>query len=200
MRQAPGQYTDFAVVEKGDVYAIRHPELLGTDKDFKVPRSDINALVKTGYLSMERREGPGLWTVRIPYQGFDVFDARLGERARPEFDRRIVFDLGDDQVEPAEQVVDLYGHVYTLEASRRQDRGDWAARITRYSLTTRASALDRPILDRRSDIHDQAAIITMRATGPTARAALADLEARLRVAVEPALRGSKRTGANGQQA
>lgn len=198
IRQAPGQHTDFLVVERDDDYTIRHPKLGSAGMDLTVSRSDIDALVKAGYLSMEPREEPGIWTVSIPYQGFDVFDARLGERARPEFERRIIFDLDDGDVAPAERIVDLQGHVYTLSASPRQDRGDWAARIVRYSLSTGAPAFQRPILDHRSEIHDQAAILTtMRGAGPTATAALGDLEARLRVEVGRALRGDEVSGSNG---
>ena len=198
LQQPPGQHTDFAATEKGDVYAIRHPGLRTANGTFEASRSDIDAMVKTGYLRMEPREHPGEWTLRIPYQGLDVFDARLGERARPEFERRIAFDIGGDRDEPTERTIDLQGHVYTLTAMRRQDKDDWEARITRYSFTAGAPAFRQPILDRRSEIHDQAAMLnTMRATGPTAALALSDIEARLRIAVDQALRVEDPSGSNG---
>ncbi len=161
-------------------------------------RSDLDAMVKTGYLGIEPRDEPGSWILRIPYRGFDVFDASLGERARPEFERRVVFDIGGDRVEAAERKVVLHGHIYELVASPRQDDDDWVARVNRYSLTSGASAFRRPILDNRSEIHDQAAILnTMRATGSTANTALADLEAQLHIAVERALRDEGPGGPNG---
>lgn len=199
MRQSPGQHTDFVVEERDDDYAIRHPGLSSAGKDFYVPRADIDAMVETGYLNKDRREEPGFWSIRIPYRGFDVFDARLGEMAKPEFERQIVFDMAEDHGEPVQRTVDLQGHVYTLTASPRHGTGDWAARVTRYSLTAGASPFRQAVLDQRSEIHDQAAILnTMRATGETAGSALEELEARLKIAVERALQGDRPSESNGQ--
>jgi hypothetical protein len=197
MRQPPGQHTDFVVSEKGAFYVIRHPELRSIGKDFEATRDDIDAMVETGYLNKERGEEPSVWTISIPYRGFDVFDAQLGERAKPEFERRVVLDVEGNKGEPAERELDVRGHIYTLKASQRPERGDWAARVTRYSLTAGASPFQQAVLDHRGAIHDQAAILnTMRATGQTARSALDDLEARLHSDVERALQGEKPSGAH----
>ena len=88
---------------------------------------------------------------------------------------------------PTEREIDVGGHVYALAALPAGEGAGWLARIERYSLTANAAALQHPILDQRSQLHDQAAIITtVRATGPTAQAALDALAERLRAVVAEA--------------
>jgi len=182
------QHTDFLVTEKDESYIIQHPELPTGNHEFEVPQSDINAMIKTGYLAIEPREEPKAWTLRIHYQGFDVFDGQLRERALPEYERRVVFDIEGNQGETEERTVPIQGHLYTLAAMPSQDNGDWMARVIRYSLTVDAQSFREPILDPRSELHDQAAILrTMRATGSTPEAALTSLEVKLRSSIEPTL-------------
>lgn len=89
---------------------------------------------------------------------------------------------------PNEREIEIRGHAYALAAWPAADTG-WLARIVRYTLKSGTAALLRPILDGRSQLHDQAAIVsTMRATGPTAEAALDALVDRLRAAVTEATR------------
>lgn len=91
--------------------------------------------------------------------------------------------------DPNTREVEIRGHVYTLAATPAEDEVGWTARIVEYSLRAGAAAFQRPVIDARSMLHDQAAIVTtIRATGPSSDGALATLTEQLRSAVEEATR------------
>lgn len=97
---------------------------------------------------------------------------------------------------PNEHEIKIRGHAYALSAHPADGDAGWTARVVRYTLTGGATALVRPILDGRSQVHDQAAVVsTMRATGSTAEAALAALADRLRAAITEATRTDPGFGA-----
>jgi hypothetical protein len=90
-----------------------------------------------------------------------------------------------------ERVIEISGHHYRLTA--RPLTGDegsgWVARIAEYSLRAGAEVFRRPVIDSRSQLHDQAAIVvSLREVGPTADAALETLARRIMTAISEATR------------
>ena len=92
---------------------------------------------------------------------------------------------------PPERAFEIFGHHYRLTA--RPLVGDegtgWVARSAEYSLRAGAAVFQRPVIDSRSPLHDQAAIVaSLRATGPSSDTALNTLAQRINAAISEAIR------------
>lgn len=88
-----------------------------------------------------------------------------------------------------QRTINVANHEYTLEAAPNESSDGWTAHIARYTLLTGAAVLQHPVLDARSQIHDQVSMMRgMRGSGPTADLAIADLETQLCEALAEATR------------
>ena len=104
-----------------------------------------------------------------------------------------VLDFFPDTGELAFREVEIHGHTLQLTAVHPGDADAWVARPSRYALRTGASVFQRPIPGIPDDPGDPsgrtlAIVESFGTTGSTAIDALDALEAKLRAAIDEALR------------
>jgi hypothetical protein len=117
----------------------------------------------------------------------DAFDQAF-EFAREAMKRPELLDQLPDKSTLALRGIDVHGHPIQLTAAKAPGSDQWTALISRWSLTTTSPLFLRPILDARSVLHDQQAVMaTFRESGNTSEAALDALERRVQAAITEAI-------------
>ncbi len=117
-----------------------------------------------------------------------AFD-RAFEFARAAMERPAMLDALPEKATLALRQIDVHGHPIQLAAARAAGSDRWDALISRWALTTDSESFVRSILDDRSILHDQQAMMeTFRGTGETREVALDELERRMRTAFAEAMR------------
>lgn len=132
-------------------------------------------------------------TVTTDDEMADAFDQAF-DFARGVFDRPALLDELPDKATLVLRGLSFHdlnisGHPIQLVAVQDAGSSTWTARISRWTLTTESHIFRRPVLDARSILHDQQAIMeTFRETRDTSDAALDALEHRVRTAISDAIR------------